>query len=204
MGARSPHAPVMTFARIASNRTAGLRAATVAALIAVAMASCSSGSTGDDTNADGTIAVVAAENFWGSIAQQVGGDHVEVTSIIDSPDADPHDYEPTPADGRAVAGADLVLVNGVGYDAWATKLADANPSKDRTTLDVGALVGVKEGGNPHRWYDPSDVDAVIGQLAADYKRIDPANAAAYDAGAASFRKDGLAKYDAAIDGIKNE
>src|SRR4051794_24468845 len=54
-----------------------------------------------------TIRIVAAENFWGSIAGQLGGSHVQVRSIIDSPDADPHDYEPTAADGRAIATADL-------------------------------------------------------------------------------------------------
>jgi zinc/manganese transport system substrate-binding protein len=61
--------------------------------------------------------VVAAENFWGSIASQVGGDRVQVTSIIKSPDTDPHDYDATPADARLVAGAKLVIVNGAGYDA---------------------------------------------------------------------------------------
>ena len=74
------------------------------------------------------INVVAAENFWGSLAEQLGGSHVKVTSIINNPDADPHDYEPTAADGRAIAAAQLAIINGVGYDAWATKLADANPS----------------------------------------------------------------------------
>jgi zinc/manganese transport system substrate-binding protein len=63
-----------------------------------------------------TIQVVAAENFWGSIASQLGGSHVKVTSIIDNPDADPHDYEPTAADARAVAGAEYTIVNGIGYD----------------------------------------------------------------------------------------
>ena len=71
--------------------------------------------------------MVAAENFWGSLAAQLGGDRVSVRSIIDNPDADPHDYEPTAADARAMAGAQLVIVNGIGYDAWAGKLVDANP-----------------------------------------------------------------------------
>src|SRR4051812_33911397 len=68
------------------------------------------------------VNVVAAENFWGSLAAQLGGAHVKVISIINSPDADPHDYEPTAVDGRAVAGAKLVVVNGIGYDPWAGKL----------------------------------------------------------------------------------
>lgn len=193
----------MTFARTSLRTRATLRAAALAAVGGLALAACSTGSSTDAAGGDGAaVSVVAAENFWGSIAEQVGGQHVEVTSIIDNPDADPHDYEPTPADGRAVATADLVVVNGVGYDTWATKLADANPSKDRELLDVGDLVGVPDDGNPHRWYDPADVDAVIGALVADYKKLDPDHAADYDANAAAFRTTGLAAYDAAIAGIK--
>jgi zinc/manganese transport system substrate-binding protein len=127
------------------------------------------------------IRVVAAENFWGNLAGQLGGTHVKVTSIIDNPDADPHDYEPAAADSRAVAGAQLMIVNGVGYDAWAGKLVDANPSSRRTVLTVGELVGAKDGDNPHRWYNPDNVRQVIDQITADYKKIDPADAAFFDA-----------------------
>ncbi|MBO0868190.1 MAG: zinc ABC transporter substrate-binding protein [Micromonosporaceae bacterium] len=123
------------------------------------------------------ISVVAAENFWGSLAEQLGGAHVKVTSIINNPDADPHDYEATAADGRAIAAAKLAIINGVGYDAWASKLADANPSASRTTLTVGDLVGAKDGDNPHRWYNPDNVKQVMDQITADYKKIDPADAA---------------------------
>ncbi len=149
-----------------------------------------------------TIQVVAAENFWGSIAGQLGGVHVKVTNIIDNPDADPHDYEPTAADARAIAGADLVIINGVGYDAWATKLAAANPSKARVVLTVGDLVGVKPGGNPHRWYNPADVHTVIDQLVNEFKRVDPGDAIAFDAQKAAFESTALADYTGAIAQIK--
>jgi zinc/manganese transport system substrate-binding protein len=121
--------------------------------------------------------VVSSTSAWGSLAAQVGGDLVDVTSIVSNPDADPHDYEPTAADARAMAGAGLAIVNGVGYDAWAGKLIDANPVPNRIVLTVGDLVGVKEGGNPHRWYNPDDVRRVIDQLTADLKKADPADAA---------------------------
>ena len=90
----------------------------VTAVLAMVVAGCSTASTGGLTGLEGSrssggpgqaaIRVVAAENFWGSLAAQLGGDRREVTSIINSPDADPHDYEPTAADGRAIAGAQLV------------------------------------------------------------------------------------------------
>src|SRR5712671_5201281 len=81
-----------------------------------------------------TIQVVAAENFWGSIAAQLGGDRVHVSSVITSPATDPHDYEPTAADARTMAGAQLAIVNGIGYDPWAGKLIAANPVHGRTVL----------------------------------------------------------------------
>jgi zinc/manganese transport system substrate-binding protein len=148
------------------------------------------------------ITVVAAENFWGSLAQQLGGQHVRVTSIIDSPDLDPHDYEPTAADARQIARAQLAIINGVGYDTWATKLAAANPSPARTDLIVGDLVGVPAGGNPHRWYDPDDVRRVIDQITADYKRADPAGAAFYDAQHDTVLNTNLKAYFGVIDQIR--
>src|SRR5438309_11428422 len=87
------------------------------------------------------IEVVAAENFWGSIAAQLGGDRVHVTSIIINPDTDPHSYDPTPGDARLMAGAGFVIVNGAGYDAWATRLLGSNPSSGREVLTVGDLPG---------------------------------------------------------------
>src|SRR5207248_5622992 len=111
---------------------------------------------------NGVLQAVAAENFWGSIGSQLGGTKVHVASVITSPATDPHDYEPTAADARTIAGAQMVIVNGIGYDPWAPKLIAANPVSGRVVLDVGDLVGVRLGGNPHRWYSPTDVQRVIG------------------------------------------
>src|SRR3954466_12379963 len=113
--------------------------------VAVVVGGCSSGKSSTATSTDGRIHVVAAENVWGSIAAQLGGDRVTVKSIIDNPDTDPHDYEPTAADGRTVASARYAIVNGVGYDPWASRLLSANPVSGRTVLNVGDLVGVKPG-----------------------------------------------------------
>jgi zinc/manganese transport system substrate-binding protein len=165
---------------------------------AASRAGPSSGSGG----AGSTIRVIAAENFWGSIASQVGGSYVDVTSIIDNPGADPHDYEPTVSDARAVAAADLVLVNGIGYDTWAGKLIAANPSSSRTVLDVGDLLDAPAGGNPHVWYDPDDVYRVVDQLAADLAKAEPAAAGDFTAQRDRFLTVDLAQYKAAIDKIK--
>jgi zinc/manganese transport system substrate-binding protein len=155
------------------------------------------------TSTSRTIQVVAAESFWGSIASQLGGPHVHVRSIIDNPDADPHDYEPTAADARAIATADLVLVNGVGYDTWASKLAEADGWRDGKILDVGRLLGIPGGSNPHRWYNPDDVTKVVDQLTRDFSRADPADAAAFAARRETFEDRTLADYRKVIADIKN-
>ncbi|MER6125319.1 zinc ABC transporter substrate-binding protein [Streptomyces sp. NPDC001795] len=181
-----------------------------AALTAVTATACSTSSshtsntaaTGSASGSGRTIQVVAAENFWGSIASQLGGSHVKVTSIINNPDADPHDYEPTAADARTVAGAQYTIVNGIGYDAWADKLLAANPGSGRTQLKIGDLVGIKPGGNPHRWYSPDNVHQVIEKITADYKKIDPADTAYFDQQKSAFETKTLAGYNKLIADIK--
>jgi zinc/manganese transport system substrate-binding protein len=150
----------------------------------------------------GPIRVVAAENFWGSIASQLGGSRVHVTSIVTNPATDPHDYEPTAIDARALAGAQLAIVNGIGYDPWASKLLAANPVDGRIDLDVGDLVGVKPGANPHRWYSPADAQRVIGAIVTDLVELDPEHAASYRARQARFETKGLARYKQLIATIR--
>jgi zinc/manganese transport system substrate-binding protein len=181
--------------------------ATAALTAATATACSTSSSNTSNTAATGggagrTIQVVAAENFWGSIASQLGGSHVKVTSVINNPDADPHDYEPTAADARTVAGAQYAIVNGIGYDAWADKLLASNPGSGRTELKVGDLVGIKPGGNPHRWYSPDNVHQVIERITADYKKIDPADASYFDQQKSTFETQTLAGYDKLVADIK--
>ena len=152
----------------------------------------------------GRLNVVAAENFWGSIASQLGGDRVTVTSIIDNPNADPHDYEPTTEDARAMAASNFVIENGVGYDPWAQRLIDANPVSGRDVLNVGTLVGEPTDGNPHRWYSPTDVQQVIDAITSEYKKLDPADASSFDQRRSAFETTGLARYHALISEIKTK
>src|SRR5438034_1418628 len=147
---------------------------------------------------DGPLEVVAAENFWGSIAAQLGGSKVHVTSVVTSPATDPHDYEPTAADGRLLAGARMAIVNGIGYDPWAGKLLASNPVSGRIVLDVGDLVGIPAGGNPHRWYSPPSVQQVIDAIAGDYSKLDPKDAAYFRARKHAFETKGLARYERLI------
>ncbi len=153
---------------------------------------------------DGKVEVVAAENFWGSIAGQVGGDHAHVTSVIVNPDTDPHDYEATPTDARAIAQARYVIVNGAGYDPWVGKLLDANPVSGRKVLTIGELFGKKVGDNPHLWYSPAYVDQVVGRIAADLASLDGADASYFQQQAAQYVNVALKTYHDTIDAIKQK
>jgi zinc/manganese transport system substrate-binding protein len=176
----------------------------VPAVVAVvgALAGCGSSIGSPGGASSGRLQVVAAENFWGSIAGQLGGDKVSVQSIIVNPDTDPHSYEPTAADGVALARAQMAIVNGIGYDAWTSKLIDANLSSSRIVLNAGDLLGLGEGDNPHQWYSPASVQRVIDQIVADYKRLDPKNSAYFDRQRTAFETNGLAEYKQLIAQIR--
>src|ERR1700694_2601343 len=124
-----------------------------------ALSECGSGGS-QSAGGGGKPVVVVAENFWGSIAKQIGGDRVTTISIITKPDTDPHAYEPVPNDARTVAQARYVIKNGAGYDPWVSKLLAANPSSGRRELDIASLAGRREGDNPHMWYSPEIVGRV--------------------------------------------
>jgi len=171
----------------------------------LATAGCSSGavgSTGSPSGGKARITAVAAEDMWGDLLDQLGGDRVKVSSIVSDPGVDPHDYDAKPSDSVAVADARLVVVNGVGYDGWASKLVGANPLSGRAVVDVGQVVGAKRGDNPHRWYMPADVHRVIDQMASALKRVDPGGRAWFDAQAARLQSEGLKAYDDQIARIR--
>jgi zinc/manganese transport system substrate-binding protein len=127
---------------------------------------------------------------------------VNVTSIITNPNADPHDYEPTAADARLVASAGFVIENGIGYDAWLQRLIEANPASGRDVLNVGDLVGVAPGGNPHQWYSPTSVQRVIDAVSAEYTKRDPAHAADFAARKQQLEAVGLKPYLETIQQIR--
>lgn len=127
------------------------------------------------------IRVVAAERFYGEVAQAVGGDRVEVTSILTNPQQDPHEYEPTVAVSKSVANAQAVVYTGIGYDNWMNQLLNANSSgAAKQVVVVGSdLCGKVAGDNPHVWYDPSTMTKLAAKLAADFSKLDPGDAAEF-------------------------
>src|SRR5438270_2746863 len=139
------------------------------------------------SKAPGKLEVVSAENAYGNIASQIGGRHVSVTSILTNPDADPHLFEPGTSNGLAVAGAKVVIQNGLGYDAFMAKLEDAAPSKHRIVVTTAGVLGIHgKDANPHLWYDVPKLGRIARAIASAFERADPRHAATYRAGLSRF------------------
>jgi zinc/manganese transport system substrate-binding protein len=177
-----------------------LSALSLSALSLSALSACGLGA--PSSAGGGTIQVVAGENFWGSIASQLGGSHVAVTSVVTNPNADPHEYPSNPQTARTFATAHYVILNGAGYDSWAQKILDANPVSGRTVFTVADLLGKKVGDNPHFWYNPDYVTRVANQITQDYKALDPADAGAFDTQNSQFLSVALKPYHDRLNAIK--
>jgi zinc/manganese transport system substrate-binding protein len=157
---------------------------------------------GGSTKANGRLDVVAAENTYGNIASQIGGRHVAVTSILTSPNADPHLFEPTTADDLTVAKAKVALQNGLGYDAFMTKLENAAPSKSRADVTMADVLGVHgTEANPHLWYDLPRLGRTAAAIAGAFTRADPSHAVAYHRGLRRFERS-LAPLRRVVAGIR--
>ncbi|ANS25508.1 ABC transporter permease [Rhodococcus opacus] len=198
--------------------SSGFRAATAAVGLSFAAAltltACNS-----DTTGDGTLTVVASTNVWGSVAQAVAGDKVDVTSIITEPSSDPHSFEASPTDAAELTDASLIVYNGGGYDHFVDDIIGTGNSDQLTVnafdlLEGGAHAGEDEhsdGGdspeghdhgelNEHVWFDVDTVDATAQSIADKLGQLDPDNADAYQANAATFHGQ-LEQISAITDGI---
>ncbi|MBE3557956.1 MAG: zinc ABC transporter substrate-binding protein [Ktedonobacteraceae bacterium] len=134
-----------------------------------------------------TLNVVAAENFYGDIVKQLGGDHVSVTSILSNPNIDPHEYQSSTQNALAVSKADLVIENGGGYDSWMDKLLSAAPNSTRVVLKGFDIAPTKLPDNEHIWYSIEDMSTIAQSITTELKKLDPANAAAFDANLRTFK-----------------
>jgi len=155
-------------------------AAILAALIIVSVPVVSAGA------ASVTLNVVAAENFYGNIVSQLGGEKVSVTSILSDPNVDPHEYESSVDDAKAIASADLVIENSGGYDDWMDKLLSASTSSRRVLLKGFDIAPNKLPDNEHVWYNPDNVQAIAQAVAESLKKLDPADAELFSKNLQSF------------------
>lgn len=121
------------------------------------------------------LRIVAAENFYGTVAQELGGPYVTVTSILNSPSQDPHFFSASPSVAKAIATADIVIYNGAAYDPWAQRLLTASRHQPDKIIIVAQLIGKQIGDNPHIWYDPNTLPIFAKQLTVTLSQQDPAH-----------------------------
>ena len=186
-----------------SRRVAIAAAAAAVAVTAGCSSSPSSAPSSGSAGAGATpIEVVASTNVWGDIAKQIGGEHVNVTSIMSDPSADPHIYEADAKTAASLSKSQFVVENGLGYDDFMDKLLSASPNPNRKVLDAADVMGISGAdANPHVWYDVAKVPAVATAIAERLGSLDPTDAATFTASAKTFT-DSLAPVTAAIDAIK--
>lgn len=155
-------------------------------LLTFVLGACGSLAGGATTNPSAAISIVAAENFYGDIAQQIGGSHVTVTSFLNDPNVDPHQFESSVQNAITVSKASIVIENGDGYDSWMDRLLAASPSSNRIVLVGYSIAGTKLPDNPHVWYDVHNMIMVAQSIDAALKKIDAPDAASFDRNLQTF------------------
>ncbi len=147
----------------------------------------SPGTTGDNTEyGTKSVKVVAAENFYGDIAKQLGGEHVSVTSILSDPNVDPHEYESNVQDAVAITNADIVIENGLEYDTWMDKLLSASPNPARILITAGNVAMHPLPDNPHVWYGIDNAADIARSITDALANVDPTDAQTFRNNLASF------------------
>jgi zinc/manganese transport system substrate-binding protein len=182
-------------------RAAAAALSVIAVLVAAA---CSSATTFDRS---GSIAAVGAENEYANVIAQIGGKYVDVTSIENNPNTDPHSFEASPSVAHMVSTAQLIVQNGLGYDSYMNKIESAVPDSTRKVIDVQKLLSLPDSTpNPHLWYDPKTMPAVARAVARNLSALQPAHAAYFQANLRAFDRslkpwqEALARFKAAYPG----
>jgi zinc/manganese transport system substrate-binding protein len=156
----------------------------LALLAAVAIAGCGGSASGAP---DGKISAVGAENEYANVIEQIGGKYVVVSAVLSDPNTDPHSFEASASIAKQVAGADVVVQNGLGYDSWMEKIESASASDSRDVVDVQELLGLPDSTpNPHLWYKPETMPALAKQLVADFSEIQPEHKAYFEGNLKKF------------------
>jgi zinc/manganese transport system substrate-binding protein len=161
------------------------RAPFLVVLLGVVLFSACSGATSSGTTSK--IQVVAAENFYGDIVKQIGGEYVTVTSILSDPNVDPHSYESNFGDSKVIADAKLVIENSGGYDSWMDGLLSASPNEQRVLLKAYDIAPTKLPDNEHIWYSIENMQAVAQQVAEKLKSLDATHASTFESNFQTFK-----------------
>jgi zinc/manganese transport system substrate-binding protein len=156
--------------------------------------------------AQSKVKVVATFSILADLVKNVGGDRVEVASLV-GPDGDAHAFSPSPADARRLAAAKVVIVNGLGFEGWMERLVKASGTKAATLV---ASIGIKprkmededhpgkQVTDPHAWQSVANTKIYVANIRDGLSKADPAGKSAYAANARVY----LAKLDALEKDVK--
>jgi zinc/manganese transport system substrate-binding protein len=137
-------------------------------------------------NSGRPLPVVGTENFYADLLSQIGGSRVTASSLLNDPNADPHEFEASPQAAKTVADSRLVIVNDIGYDDFMQKLLAASTKPDRVVIDVKDVLGLKDDVNAHVWYDPQTMPKVADAATEALSKLDPQNASYFAAQKAKY------------------
>ena len=147
------------------------------------------------TVAQTKVKAVATFSILGDLVAEIGGEKIDVVTLV-GPDTDAHAYQPTPTDARALASAQALVSNGLGFEGWIDRLAEAASFKGRRivvsagvpTLEAEKMRGRTQGPDPHCWQDVACARRYVANIAEGLIASDPANAAYYRSHAALYDK----------------
>jgi zinc/manganese transport system substrate-binding protein len=163
-----------------------IAALVAAGLLALIVAGCGASPSGS-TGASGAISAIGAENEYANVLAQIGGRYVQVSSILNNPNTDPHTFESSPSIAGQVSAAQLIVQNGVGYDTFINKIESASPNAKRKVIVVQHVLGLPtDTPNPHLWYAPGTMPAVAKVMAADLSALAPSHATYFHANLTKF------------------
>lgn len=162
-----------------SRQVSAIAVIAACAAAAIGLTACSAGQApAEQADSTNVIVAVGAENQYANVISQIGGRYVQATAVERNPNTDPHTFEASPSVARAVGTAQLVVQNGIGYDAFMNKIEDATPDPARKVIIVQQLLGLPDSTpNPHLWYSPAAMPAVARAVAAGLTALQPAHAA---------------------------
>lgn len=178
-----------------------------ASLLAVGVAACSQQTSTTNTAASdapscpvAAIPITVSVNQWGNIVEQLAGQCGTVSTVVTASGGDPHEYEPSTGDIATFTKAKMVVVNGAGYDDWATKAVQANNS-GVDVVSAAKVNNVPEGANPHLWYSPDYVVGTAKAVTEQLKQLVPDASGYFDQRQTGFQE-AMGPYFAEIAKIK--
>jgi zinc/manganese transport system substrate-binding protein len=168
-------------------RTAATLAISLLIVLAMAVLPGLSSNAASAGTKNEVIDAIGTENEYANVLSQIGGKYVKVSSILNNPNTDPHTFEASPSVAEEVSSAELIVQNGIGYDAFMNDIENASPNSHRLVIVAQHVLDLpNDTPNPHLWYSPKTMPKVAAAIAKDLTKLDPSHAAYFSANVKAF------------------